>query len=167
MRAITDREHRTRVIIYSAFTLICMLAIFVFSAQNADTSQTLSNGLLRKLKELIALLPSISGQDAEHDIRKYAHLFEFCMLGVGCTLLSGELRQDIRRALFNSHFGSFIAAWLFCIFYACTDELHQYFVPGRAAQLGDVMLDSCGALIGCVSVFVIRLAKAKGRGKNE
>lgn len=164
-----DRGHRARIIIYSAFTLLCMVAIFVFSAQNADSSQELSDGLLARLKELIALLPSISGQDAEHDIRKYAHLFEFCMLGVASALLFGELRRDFRLAALKSRFGALIAAWVFCIFYAATDELHQYFVPGRSAQVSDVALDSCGALIGCMIVFIIRLAiaRAKGRGKNE
>lgn len=158
-----------RIILYSALTLVCMLAIFVFSAQNADLSQRLSNGLLLKLKELIALLPSISGQGAEHDIRKYAHLFEFCMLGVSSMLLTGELRPDFRTAVLKSRVGSLSAAWVFCVFYACTDELHQYFVPGRSAQVSDVMIDSCGALIGCVFIFLIRLAIAggKGRGKYE
>lgn len=164
-----NRGHRARIIIYSAFTLLCMVAIFVFSAQNADSSQELSDGLLARLKALIALLPPISGQGAEHDIRKYAHLLEFCMLGVASALLFGELRQDFRLTALRSHFGAFIAAWAFCIFYAATDELHQYYVPGRAAQVSDVALDSCGALIGCIVVFIIRLAiaRAKERDKNE
>lgn len=29
--------------------------------------------------------------------------------------------------------------------YACTDEYHQLFVPGRSGQLRDVMIDAVGA----------------------
>ena len=29
--------------------------------------------------------------------------------------------------------------------YAVTDEIHQYFVPGRACRLLDVTVDTCGA----------------------
>lgn len=161
--------HKTRLAIYSALTIMCMVAIFVFSSQNAELSQKLSDGLLAKLKAFIALLPSISGQGAEHDIRKYAHLFEFCMLGVSSSLLMGELRFDIHRGWLRSLPGAFLVSWLFCVLYACTDEFHQFFVPGRSAQLSDVGVDSAGALIGCILVFIICLvtAKAKGRGNNE
>ena len=36
--------------------------------------------------------------------------------------------------------------------YAVTDEIHQLFVPGRSGQITDVILDSCGGLIGGGSV---------------
>ena len=32
--------------------------------------------------------------------------------------------------------------------YACSDEFHQFFIAGRSAQFTDVMIDTCGALIG-------------------
>lgn len=35
-------------------------------------------------------------------------------------------------------------AVLFSFFYSLTDELHQYFVPGRHASLGDVFVDGLG-----------------------
>ncbi|MFR4340603.1 MAG: VanZ family protein [Gemmiger formicilis] len=31
-----------------------------------------------------------------------------------------------------------------CMLYAAGDEFHQYFVPGRAAQLSDVAVDAMG-----------------------
>ena len=37
---------------------------------------------------------------------------------------------------------------LFGAFYAGTDELHQYFVPGRSARLFDVGIDTLGVLTG-------------------
>ena len=41
-----------------------------------------------------------------------------------------------------------LGSLLFGAFYASTDELHQYFVPGRSARLFDVGLDTLGVLTG-------------------
>lgn len=37
-----------------------------------------------------------------------------------------------------------------CIVYAVSDEIHQLFVPGRGAQVKDVMIDSTGAFAGII-----------------
>ena len=34
------------------------------------------------------------------------------------------------------------------ILYAITDEIHQLFIPGRNGNVVDVLIDSCGGLIG-------------------
>lgn len=39
---------------------------------------------------------------------------------------------------------------LFGILYASTDELHQYFVPGRSARLFDVGIDTLGVFTGII-----------------
>ena len=47
-----------------------------------------------------------------------------------------------------------------------TDEIHQLFVPGRSGQITDVILDSCGGLIGAVLsaiiLYLIRKRKKDG-----
>ncbi len=42
----------------------------------------------------------------------------------------------------------FVSAVIFSTFYGLTDELHQYFVPGRFSSIYDVMADGIGSLIG-------------------
>jgi VanZ family protein len=42
----------------------------------------------------------------------------------------------------------FIFSLVFCVLYAISDEVHQLFVPGRGAQVTDVMIDSFGAFVG-------------------
>ena len=37
--------------------------------------------------------------------------------------------------------------------YAVSDEIHQYFVPGRACMLRDMLLDTCGSLAGIVAAL--------------
>jgi VanZ family protein len=39
---------------------------------------------------------------------------------------------------------------LICVLYAISDETYQIFVPGRSAQLSDVLIDSVGAVAGIV-----------------
>ncbi len=34
------------------------------------------------------------------------------------------------------------------IIYATSDEIHQYFVPGRACMIEDVFIDTLGVMLG-------------------
>lgn len=45
------------------------------------------------------------------------------------------------------------------ILYAASDELHQYFVPGRACQLRDVVIDGLGVLIGVLAGYLFSVTK--------
>ena len=46
--------------------------------------------------------------------------------------------------------------------YACTDELHQLFVPGRTGQIFDVFVDTLGATFGCLLVLgVLKIKQAR------
>ena len=63
---------------------------------------------------------------------------------------------------------SFVRAFIISILYAISDEFHQYFVPERAAELKDVLVDSAGALSGIIIIFLIfRFIRARAsKGKN-
>ncbi len=39
------------------------------------------------------------------------------------------------------------AAWWLSVLYALSDEFHQHFVPGRAADWRDVLVDALGAAL--------------------
>lgn len=125
--------------------MVCvMLAIFCFSAQDGDESQRLSDGFLASLlgRLLDALLPRLTEKGMDFDIRKYAHMTEFCALGVCCFLYVSERRRwarDLHAALL---------ALGFSLLYAGTDELHQLFVPNRACRFADVLVDGVGILVG-------------------
>ncbi len=44
---------------------------------------------------------------------------------------------------------------LLSFLYACTDEIHQIFVPGRSAQFRDILIDTLGASIGTIITYLI------------
>lgn len=151
-----DVRRRGRLIFRGGVTLLIMGAIFFFSAQPSGDSSRLSEFLLNTEfgQLLMRLLPSLSDQGDAHDIRKYAHMTEFFCLGVSALMFARELfRGKARRGLL-----SLSAAWLFCLFYACTDEVHQLFVEGRSCQLSDVGVDGIGFTAGmlvCLAALLL------------
>ncbi len=47
---------------------------------------------------------------------------------------------------------------LLVVLYGISDEIHQYFVPGRTMDIYDVLADSIGGLLGAwVMFFLVRL----------
>ena len=53
-----------------------------------------------------------------------------------------------------------IISFLIGFFYAISDELHQWFIPGRSALVGDIIIDSCGVLFGIVIImFIIKFCR--------
>lgn len=48
-------------------------------------------------------------------------------------------------------------AWVSALFgalYGITDEVHQYYVPGRSAEVGDWIADAVGSMLVGLAVFV-------------
>ena len=56
--------------------------------------------------------------------------------------------------------------------YAITDEIHQFFVPGRSCRIFDAFVDSCGVITGIllyISMLKIidRMLKNKMKKVNK
>ena len=47
------------------------------------------------------------------------------------------------------------------ILYAISDEVHQYFVPGRFATLTDLIFDTLGIILGLFSIKIFQLIVKK------
>jgi len=45
--------------------------------------------------------------------------------------------------------------------YAVSDETHQFFVPGRDAEVGDVVADTLGATLGAGGVWILSTLRAR------
>lgn len=119
-----------------------MFVIFCFSAQNADESSALSGGIAALLTDLVQRIFSVDiTQNAKliFFVRKTAHFSIYFVLGL---LVSGALRDE------TIDWKKVLTALVICFIYACSDEFHQYFVPGRSCSFRDVCIDTCGALVG-------------------
>lgn len=129
---------------------------------NHDTSQSLSmnNGLKRfliyhlpaflyaALIFYVSSLQSISPPSIGFtwDDKIY-HFGEYVLLSFFIFIALRYYRQDtIRKHL------HLIAILIACCF-AASDEIHQFFVPGRDSQLGDLLADSLGIVLAQLAIW--------------
>ena len=130
--------------------VLWMAFIFVLSSDLGSATQT--SMIIEPL--LLWLRPNASPDDiarVQFFVRKFAHVSEYAVLAL-------LLFRAIRRAP-----GPSSSAWswkraglalFIAAAYAASDEWHQSFVPSRTADFHDVLIDSCGALIGLTIVFL-------------
>lgn len=64
-------------------------------------------------------------------------------------------KKAAKEAITNGAAGMKTAATalIICVIYGLTDEIHQIFVPGRAFQVSDLVMDSVGSIIGIGFVY--------------
>ena len=144
-------EHRTRkLILYGTLTVLVMGMIFALSAQSGMESGGLSQWFLntRLGQALILFLPELSDKGEGFDLRKYAHLGEFCLL---CLVSLPFFRYLVYGW---NKLRIFLLDFLFCFLYACSDEWHQTFIPQRSGQFSDVLIDCAGILFGLFLHFI-------------
>lgn len=143
-------------LIFKRILFLIMLAvtfyiIFNFSAQNGETSGSLSTKVTRFIVEVLSKIKNMDESLKIHYIeklhpiiRKLAHFSIYTV--VGFSLMGFMCTFDIRN-IFKVIISFFIG-----LTYAGTDELHQYFIPGRSARVLDVCIDSVGVLTG---IFIL------------
>ena len=143
-------RNQKHLLIYGLLTLAMMGLIFFMSSKDGTESGSMSEWLLKTElgRILMKLLPRLTDYGEELDIRKYAHMAEYALLSMPSALFFRELlleRFPVRAVC---------SSLLFCFLYACSDEYHQTFVPGRAGTLTDVFVDLAGAGFGLVLVLL-------------
>lgn len=148
------KSRKAYVIISWILVVACMGVIFSLSAQNGEESSDLSGSFV------MAILQWLKIDIDEGFLRSCAHCLEFMGLSV--------LIFNATYSTWGSKFTPLVA-FMGAVLYAVVDEIHQIFVPDRAFQLSDILVDSTGALIGVIASFVILqfiLYIGKRRNKN-
>ena len=126
-------------IIYWLPVIIIMFIIFSLSKDGSTASDYKSNGIA----DIILKSFNINNLDPFYLnilIRKLAHFIIYYILGF---FVINALYKTTNLSIFNI----FILALLICIMYACSDELHQLFVPGRSGEVKDIIIDSNGSSV--------------------
>ena len=130
--------------------LVCWMAvIFMFSHAPADDSTEVSHRAgrvigsitMKDFEDWSTNKQELFIEQIDHAVRKSAHFTEYMILGILWVAVLGTHKKG--------------KSWLLGTCYAVTDELHQYFIPGRSCQISDMMLDSAGVAAG---VFVAAAA---------
>lgn len=122
-----------------------MVIIFWFSNQPAAISDEKSKFVIHAFKVLGLNLDSILGDLANFIVRKAGHFTEYLILYV---LFFNALLEDFnfKKSLMVSFFIVFV--------YACSDEIHQIFIPGRTARIRDVIIDTCGGSFAMLTIYL-------------
>ena len=150
--------------IHLLLTILMMIFIFVQSALPAELSQQESHVIVRILAELL----QAKRETVSFLVRKGAHFTEYLVLGV-CLFLTvrdyweqWKLQTRTRKAELAGT--PVLLPWIIGAAYAVTDEIHQYFVPGRSCEVRDMLIDACGTAVGVLLCRWIA-QKRKGAGR--
>jgi len=131
--------------IYFYVSLIIVIAllvlIFCLSHQNGEDS-TETSGWFTSLLNFI-----FPFEFTEDFVRTMAHFSEFACLSFFMNNLFVSYKDKLTP----------VFACALSFFYAITDEIHQIFVPGRACQFLDMMVDLAGIVSGMIVYSIIYL----------
>lgn len=156
------KNHKFKLALSWLAVLLFMLVIYFLSAQPAGVSNTYSKGIIAFLVENTLKLAgkAVAEQDMLRLVykinsaaREYMHGVVFFVLGM---LVHNAMRQSGARGV------KAVAATLaVCMLFGITDEIHQIFVPGRAFEVSDLVMDTAGSALG---IGVIRVLCRRKKG---
>jgi VanZ family protein len=136
--------------------ILWMALIFYLSHQPATESNKLSTEITEiiiQTIERVAPNMEFDVRGLNHIIRKNTHFFAYLILGV---LVINALRVSRVRG-----YRSIALALGICILYAISDEIHQFFIPGRSGEVRDVVIDTAGASVGIMVYMVVGFVKRR------
>lgn len=151
-------------VILTLLVVTLSATIFIMSSQPADESSNTSGTVCRIILRIFdGGFDNLS--QAEKDtridslqliVRKAAHFSEYALLAVLTLLASKSFYLKTKT--------SAIIAVLYPLLFAVSDEVHQYFIPGRCCELRDVCIDLSGAVTGTLlTLAVIKLIRNRKR----
>ncbi len=142
----------------TVFIVAWMVTIFLFSAQPAEASSDMSGRVSYSIAENYAKWTNCGwdketinqvAQQIDFPIRKLAHMTEY-------GILSWITYAFLTAWGIKAGKSGYLFALSITFLYACTDEIHQIFVPGRSGQLVDVIIDTSGALIALGILWCVK-----------
>lgn len=126
--------------------LAMVMLIFIWgnSLEQAATSKAVSGILTGIVANVLQFLHiHVEFFVLHHLVRKLAHFTEFTILGV--FVYKALYVFKVAKGLTTAVVIGFLSA--------VVDETIQVFIPGRSSQVSDVVLDSCGVLVGVLIIY--------------
>ena len=106
--------------------ILWMIFIFIMSQTNGNDSSNQSNFFVEI-------------------IRKTAHMSEY-------ALLLFFIYYGFKKTI--THQYTLLLSLLITFLYACSDEFHQLFIPGRSGQFVDVLIDTAGGVFMLLIIYL-------------
>lgn len=125
----------------------------IFSASGDASSAHHSSRIIGPIVHwLFPDLPEKQIETIVFYVRKIAHLAEYFLLAL---LLWRAIRKPIRQDTRPWNWSLAAIVVVIAAAYATTDEVHQLFVPNRQGKLHDVIIDTCGAALAMVTLWIL------------
>ena len=129
--------------------------IYSLSAETAEVSSETSGRIVRVICKYVEKdFENLSAEEQfviieryQFFIRKTAHFTAYTILAM---FIGNAISMHIDKI--SLRLGIAFAGG---VLYSVSDEIHQKFVPGRSCELRDVMIDSAGAILGCIFLFIL------------
>lgn len=142
--------------------IVWMSLLFFLSSQPATESGALSRNVTQMIISFVQqIFPSVELdlQGLHGLVRKSAHFFGYFVLGllVMTALGTSNIRGNRRVVI----------TLFICLAYAIADEIHQVFIPGRAGQVVDVIIDTSGSLVGILIYLVFARLRKYSERENQ
>lgn len=152
------RRPSGKTVVLTVLILLCTAFIFSNSLKNGEMSNADSAVIVEIVEKIADAICPGNTRDWNYIVRKGAHLFEFCVLGILVMHFACLWRKKRGIAV--------ISAVLYVVLVASADELIQRFT-GRTSRLADVGIDVAGACIGFgLALAVERLAARRRKRKK-
>lgn len=131
--------------------LVWMGIIFFMSHQTGEVSSNQSDLVIKIFEFLGIRLDSYFGELATFIIRKASHFTEYLIL----FLLLYRV-----NCLYMGKRNAKLYTLLGVLLYAGSDEIHQYFIPGRAMAFKDVIIDISGGGMAMILTWIYENVKS-------
>jgi len=129
-------------IFWPLMSILTAAGIFYSSSIPGEHSGNASMNIAMWVRNIIPLEPDTMN----FFVRKTAHFTVYFILGF-CVVNSLKYHMKNKRSLFAT-------AWGIAALYGVFDEIHQYFVPGRACTVRDMLINAAGALFGVLTFLI-------------
>lgn len=132
--------------------IIWIIVIFIFSNQPGNVSDEKSKFVVGLFNAIGVNLNNVFGNMANFAVRKASHFIEYLILYI-LIFNAVYKKHEIKRALLISLILVFV--------YACMDEVHQLFIPGRSSRIRDIIIDTTGGFAGLLLSFYYSYKKGR------
>ena len=172
-------------IVSGVFTLAICVTAFIYSGKDMDSSNADSKTVTDAVASVaITNYQKLNGEKKETSeatlnvrIRKIAHCLEYMAMGAGAAIFaltflrpagkSAPTDPDEKKRRRPGATVLCALALGFCLSYASLDEIHQYFVPGRAGTVQDVALDFLAAGVSVLILWGCATARKMRNDEGE
>lgn len=135
-----------------------MTGIFLFSHSTGDESVKQSGLVVTLLSHLPVEIDENNTEIITIIVRKGAHMTEYFLLTLSLIKYFWSIFSDriVRNGNVVQWKEIYLWSGIISFLYACSDEFHQTFIPGRAGLFTDVLVDSVGIIFALISVSIFR-----------